>query len=373
MRGVRLGRVFGFEISFDWSWLLIFFLVVFTLASGYFPSLHHHFGLRTNWMLGVAAAILLFASVLVHELSHSLVARSFGVEVKGIMLFIFGGVSQTAEEPKSATQEFWMAIVGPATSFMLAAFFGILELAGYQAKWPVAAVALVGYLSTINLFLGAFNLVPGFPLDGGRVFRSVVWGATGDLTKATRWASHSGQAFGYLLMGVGFVGIVASRELIGGLWLILIGWFLTGAARSSYQQLVVRQALSGIPVEKVMTSDVPEIPADMSVRQFVDEQLLRHDYACYPVLKGDQVMGVVGAEEVRTVPSEMWDSTPVESIAHRVDGAHKIDTHADVWDALAKLAGQNVCRLMVMEDGQLKGTLGREAIYRLIRTKMSSS
>jgi len=372
MRGVRLGKILGFEISIDWSWLLIFFLVVFTLASGYFPSLHHHFDLPTNWMLGVAAALLLFASVLVHELSHSLVARSFGAEVKGIMLFIFGGVSQTTEEPKSATEEFWMAIVGPVTSFALAAFFGVLEVIGYGAKWPMAAVALVGYLSTINLFLGAFNLVPGFPLDGGRVLRSIIWGATGDLTKATRWASHSGQAFGYLLMGVGFVSIVISGALVGGLWLIFIGWFLTGAARSSYEQLVVRQALSGIAVEKVMTTDVPEIPADMTVRQFVDEQLLRHDYACYPVLKADEVIGVVGAEEVRTVRSEMWDFTTVEAIAHRIDGAYKIDMHADVWDAFAKLAGQDVCRLMVMEDGQLKGTLGREAIYRLIRTKMIS-
>lgn len=369
MHGVKLGKIFGFEISIDWSWLLIFFLVVYTLAAGYFPSLRHHFDVQTNWMLGVAAALLLFASVLVHELSHSLVARRFGIEVRGITLFIFGGVSQTAEEPKSATEEFWMAIVGPVTSFALAAFFGVLEFVGLGAKWPVAAVALVGYLSTINFFLGAFNLVPGFPLDGGRVLRSIIWGATGDLAKATRWASFSGQGFGYLLMAFGFASIVIAGSLIGGLWLMFIGWFLTGAARSGYEQLVVRQALSGVPVERVMTTDVPEIPASMTVRQFVDEQLLHHDYACYPVLKGEEVIGVVGAEEVRTVPSQMWDFTPVEQIAHRIDGAYKISASDDVWDALGKLASQDVCRLMVMEDGHLKGTLGREAIYRLIQTK----
>jgi len=372
MHGVRLGKIFGFEISIDWSWLLIFFLVVFTLASGYFPSLRHHFNVATNWGLGVAAAILLFASVLIHEISHSLVARRYGIDVRGITLFIFGGVSQTAEEPKSATEEFWMALAGPATSFALAGVFAGIEALGLAADWPTAAVALVGYLATINFFLAVFNLVPGFPLDGGRVLRSIVWGATGDLQKATRWASYSGQGFGYLLMAFGFAMIVIMGALIGGLWLIFIGWFLTGAARSSYEQLVVRQALSGVPVERVMTTDVPEIPATMTVRQFVDEQLLRHDYACYPVLRGEDVFGVVGAEEVRTVPSQMWDFTSVEQIAHRIDGAYEVNANDDVWDALGKLARQDVCRLMVMEDGHLKGTLGRDAIYRLLRTKMAS-
>lgn len=371
MRGVRLGKILGFEISIDWSWLFIFFLVVYTLASGYFPSLRHNFDLPTNWILGVAAALLLFASVLVHELSHSVVARRYGMDVRGITLFIFGGVSQTAEEPRSAKEEFWMAIVGPATSFALAGFFGVLEAVGLMTHWPMAAVALVGYLAMINFFLGAFNLVPGFPLDGGRVLRSIIWSLSGDVQKATRWASNCGQAFGYLLMAVGFMNIVVVGALIGGLWLIFIGWFLTGAARSSYEQLVVRQALSGVPVERVMTTDVPQIAAEMTVRQFVDEQLLKHDYSCYPVLKGEEVIGVVGAEEVRTVESRMWDFTPVESIAHRIDGAFKIDADDDVWDALAKLTSPDVCRLMVMEDGHLKGTLGREAIYRLIRTKIS--
>jgi Zn-dependent protease/predicted transcriptional regulator len=369
MHGVRLGKVLGFEISIDWSWLLIFFLVVFTLSSGYFPSLRQNFGVTTNWMLGVAAALLLFASVLVHELSHSVVARRNGIEVKGITLFIFGGVSQTADEPQSATEEFWMSIVGPVTSFALAVFFGVLEFIGINSHWPGAVVALVGYLAMINFFLGVFNLVPGFPLDGGRVLRSIIWGASGNLTKATRWASYSGQAFGYLLMAVGFFNMVALGAMIGGLWLIFIGWFLTGAARSSYEQLMVRQALSGVPVEKVMTTDVPEIAAEMTVRQFVDEQLLRHEYACYPVMKRDDVIGVVGAEEVRTVRSEMWDFTPVEEIVHRIDGAFEIDANDDAWEALGKLASPDVCRLMVMEDGHLKGTLGREAIYRLISTK----
>lgn len=368
MRGVKLGKVLGFEISIDWSWLLIFFLVVYTLAVGYFPKLHPRFDVQTSWVLGVAAAILLFVSVLIHELSHSVVARRYGTDVKGITLFIFGGVSQTTDEPKSAAEEFWMAIVGPATSIVLAVVFGVLELVGMTARWPAEAIALVAYLAMINFALGIFNLVPGFPLDGGRVLRSIVWAITGNLEKSTRYASYAGQGFGYALMAIGLLEIVMAGALIGGLWLIFIGWFLTGAARSSYEQLVVRQELAGVPVETVMTTDVPEIPAEMTIRQFVDEHLLRHEYACYPVLKRDEVVGVVGTEEVRAVPSQMWDFTPVEAIVHRIDGAYQIDSREDAWDALAKLTSPDVCRLLVMEDGHLKGTLGREALYRLIQT-----
>lgn len=370
MRGVRLGKVLGFEISIDWSWLLIFFLVVFTLANGYFP-LRANFSPTTNWLLAVAAALLLFASVVIHELSHSLVARRYGIDVKGITLFIFGGVSQTAEEPKSARAEFWMAIVGPLTSFALGAFFGVLSASGSVLGWPLTALVLMSYLAWINVALGVFNLIPGFPLDGGRVLRSIIWGATGDMTKATKYASYSGQGFGYLLMGMGIAQIVLLGGLIGGLWLVFIGWFLAGAARSSYQQIVVRQALSGIPVDRVMTTDVPEIDYNMSVREFVDNQLLRRDYSCYPVMRSEEVIGVIGSEEVRTLPSQMWEMTPVGEIAHQIDGAYKIGAGDDVWDAMTRLASDDICRLLVMEGNHLKGTLGREAIYRLVRMKLS--
>ena len=369
MGGFRLGKLFGFEINIDWSWLLIFFLVVYSLAAGYYPTVYPGLGQTANWLMGIIAALLLFASVLVHELSHSLVARSYGTEIRGITLFLFGGVSQTAEEPKKASEEFWMAIVGPVTSFALAVFFYMLGDIGLAYRFPAPAVAVFGYLAFINFLLGVFNLVPGFPLDGGRVLRSIIWGSTGDLNKATRYASTSGQIVGYLLMGFGFVNILAGA-LVGGLWLIFIGWFLTGAARSSYQQLQMRQALSGVPVEQVMTTDVPIIPADTSVRSFVDGQLLRNDYSCYPVTSGDNVIGVVGAEEVRAVPSNLWETVTVGEIAHRVDGAYKITKDDDAWNALTKLASENVCRLMVVDGDRLQGTVGRESLFRLVQMKM---
>jgi Zn-dependent protease/CBS domain-containing protein len=372
MEGIKLGKILGFEINIDWSWLLVFALVVWSLASGYFPSTYPEFGVATNWLMGILAALLLFASVLIHELSHSLVARQYGTQVKGITLFLFGGVSQTTDEPKSAGEEFWMAIVGPVTSLVLAAIFYMVGGAGKLFMWPPPVIAICGYLAMINMLLGMFNLVPGFPLDGGRVLRSAIWGATGDLNKATRYAAAVGQGFGYILMGLGLLRIVAG-DLIGGLWLVFIGWFLTGAARSSYQQMLMREALTGIRVEQVMSTDVPVIDGDVSVRRFVDDHLLRHEFSCYPVVnaQNEGVLGVVGAEEVRKVPAEEWDRTPVRQIAHRIDGEGVVTRQDDAWEALSKLASGNLCRLLVMEDGHLAGTVGREAMFRLVQTKMN--
>jgi len=369
MGGIRLGKLLGFEITIDWSWLFIFFLVVYTLANGYFPSVYPSFDIATNWLVGVIAALLLFASVLTHELSHSMVARSYGTHVKGITLFLFGGVSQTSEEPKSAREEFWMAIVGPVTSVGLGLVFYMVGGIGVILEWPAPLIAISGYLSLINFLLGAFNLIPGFPLDGGRVLRSAIWAATGDLTRSTRYASYSGQFFGYFLMASGF-GEILTGGLIGGLWLIFIGWFLAGAARSGYQQVLVRQALSGVRVEQVMTTDVPVIPAETSVRNFVDDHLLRHEYSCYPVTSNDHVIGVVGTEEVRSVPSSDWEITSVGQITHRIDAAYEVSADDDAWNALSKLADENVCRLLVMEEDHLKGTVGRDAVFRLVQTKM---
>lgn len=370
MRGFRLGKILGFEITIDWSWLLIFFLVAFTLAQFYFPAALPQAGTGMYWALGILASILLFASVLAHELSHSVVARKYGQEVKGITLFLFGGMSQTTEEPKTPKEEFWMAIAGPLTSFALALMFYIFSGAAVALQSPAWVYATLDYLWFINLVLAIFNLVPGFPLDGGRVLRSAIWAGTNDLRKATQYASWAGQGFGYLLMALGFLDILTRGNLVGGLWIIFIGWFIAGAARSSYQQLLVRQALSGVHVDQVMTTDVPAIPADMSLRQFVDEYLLRHEYSCYPVVNVEEVLGVIGIEEVRTIPSDQWSYARVGDVVHSVNNAYKIQAEDDVWDAVTKLADESVCRLLVMEDNHLKGTVGRETVFRLVQHRM---
>lgn len=369
MGGIKLGKIFGFEISIDWSWLFIFFLVVYTLANGYFPSMYPTYGVAATWIMGLVAAVLLFLSVLTHEISHSVVARGYGIPVRGIVLFLFGGMAQTADEPKTPREEFEIAVAGPATSAGLGILFYMLGGIGMTLQWPGPVVAVFGYVSLVNFLLAAFNLIPGFPLDGGRVLRSVVWAVTKDFTKATKYASFAGQACGYLLIAVGF-GQILVGALVNGLWLIFIGWFLAGAARASYQQTLMRQALSGLRVAQVMSTDVPFIPADISVRRFIDDYLLRHDYSCYPVVSGDDVVGIVGIEQVRGVPSSDWDLIPVSRIAYKPDPSVRVSVDDDVWDALAKLANEDVCHLLVMEDGQFKGTLGRDSVFRLIQKKL---
>jgi Zn-dependent protease len=369
MRSIRIGKIAGFEISIDWSWLIVFFLVVYSLAGFYFPNNPPRLGVGMSWLVALASALLLFASVLAHELMHSVVARRYGLEIKGITLFIFGGVSQTKGEPETPKIEFWMAIAGPATSFALAAAFYGLAYTSMTSNWPAAVVALTSYLALINFMLGVFNLVPGFPLDGGRVLRSALWGWTNDLTRATRYASYTGQAFAYLLIGFGLLSVFRGA-LMSGIWLGFIGWFLLGAAKSSYEQVLMRQALSDVEVERVMTTEVPTVTPEVTVDDFVNNYLMKQEYACYPVVEGEHVDGVVSIEEVRGVPREQWSTTKLGEIAQPVDDEIRVSKDDNAWDALLKLASEDTRRLLVMHNGTLDGTVTQENILRLVRTRM---
>jgi Zn-dependent protease/CBS domain-containing protein len=369
MRGFRVGSVAGFEISIDWSWLIILFLVIYSLGAFVFPTSHPGLSTAVNWTISVIAAFLLFVSVLVHELMHSVVARRFGIDIKGITLFIFGGVSQTKEEPESPKVEFWMAIAGPLTSFAIGIVFYLLTLVGQSAIWPVAVLAITSYIGWINVVLAIFNMVPGFPLDGGRVLRSAIWSATRSLERSTRYASYIGQGFGYMLMGFGFFNIVAGGA-IGGIWLIFIGWFLAGAARQSYEQVVLKEALSGVEVERVMTEDVPTVPSTTAIDDFVRDFLMRYQYSTYPVVDDAEVRGTVGIEQVQEIPRERWASMSVADITQPVDEEGSVSKDDDAWDALMKLSTEDKRRLLVMHDHQLDGTVSQESILRIVRTRM---
>jgi len=366
--GFSLGRVLGFKIDVDWSWLFIFGLVVYSLAVGYFPHFYPQFGVTTNWIVGVIAALLLFASVLAHELSHSVVARRYGIDVKGITLFIFGGVAQTKQEPKTPKVEFWMAIAGPLMSFAIAAVFYLFGSFGVQTGLPEPLIAIFGYLAFINLVLGIFNLVPGFPLDGGRVLRSLIWGATGNLVKSTRYASYAGQGFGFLLIAFGFWQILVGA-FIGGLWMIFIGWFLSGAARSSYEQILLRRSLEGIQVKQVMTKDVPVVTPDTTLDTFVHDYLLQTDYRYFPVTDGDRVRGMVGIEEVRQIPREDWAYVTVDRIVQPVEDECRIKEEDDAWQALTQLSEMDARRLLVMDDDHLEGMVTRENLFHLVKVR----
>jgi Zn-dependent protease/CBS domain-containing protein len=364
---VRLGKISEFEIRLDYSWFLVLLLMAWTLSVGVFPTVYR-FEPGISWVLGTLAALLLFASVLVHELSHAVVARRHGTEVHGITLFLFGGVAHLKDEPTSPKAEFLIAGVGPLTSLAIGAvclgLSFVLPIGG--ALRPVAAV--LNYLGIVNIALALFNLVPGFPLDGGRLLRAAVWHYTGSIRKATRWAALAGQAFGWILIAVGLMRVVGAGDP-GGLWLVFVGWFLNRAAQSSYQQLLLRRALSGVSVSEVMTQEVPLIDAEMRIPEFVEGYVLRHEHTVYPVTRDGEFVGVVTLDDVRQLDRDLWGVTSVGSLARAPEKARVLHHDQDAWDALTQMVENDAPRLLVVENGRLEGVVSREAILRLVQLK----
>jgi Zn-dependent protease len=278
-----LFRIFGFEVRANVSWLFLAILVTWSLAAGFFPTVYPDLRLVTYWLLGLAGMVGLFFSLLFHELSHSLVARSRGLPMTGITLFLFGGVAEMAMEPRDAKTEFWIAIAGPIASVVLAGFFYIVAVAMAAAGFPEHITGVPQYLGFINLLLAAFNMLPGFPLDGGRVLRAALWHWSGNLTWATRWASRLGQVFGLLLVALGVLSAFAGN-FVGGIWWLLIGLFLQGAATAAYQRLLQENALKGQTVRRLMSDDPTTVPADISVAAFVEDYLYPHGHDLFPVV-----------------------------------------------------------------------------------------
>jgi Zn-dependent protease/predicted transcriptional regulator len=387
--GFGIGRIFGINIRIDWSWLFIFFLVTWNL-SAVFAQAHSGWGPTLIWGMAIVAAILFFASVLAHELAHSLVARARGIPVRSITLFLFGGVSDIQREPSSPGVEFVMAIVGPLTSIVLG---GLLAwLAGASAgplrdtmTNPTATIArlsplttLLLWLGSINVILGIFNLTPGFPLDGGRVLRSILWAATSNLRRATRWASWTGQAIAWLMI-IGGISMAFGAQipffgtgLISGLWLAFIGWFLNSASVQSYQQVVVHDILEGVPVERMMRTDPPTCSPDCSVNRLVHEHIMGTDDQTFPVLDDGRLVGIVTLEDVRKVSRHAWDTTTVSEIMTPADQLTVVTSDEDAAEALNKLAQRDVRQLPVLRDGQLVGLLRRRDIIKWLQLHAES-
>lgn len=368
---LRIGKLLGVPISIDISWLVIFALIVYTLAVGYFPQANPHFTPAMNWLAGIIAGLMLFVSVLLHELMHSYVAKKNGIGIGGITLFIFGGVSKMRDEPRTPEAELKMAIAGPATSFALAAIFWAVAFFGGPAHLTEFGYQIVVYLAFINLMLGIFNMLPGFPLDGGRVLRAILWGSLNNLDRATRYASYVGQAFAYIFIFAGFAGMLLLRGFfLSGLWLIFIGWFLNNAAQQSYQQVALRRALSGVDVHRVMSTDFPHVDPNMCLDDFVHDYLLKYDYTAFPVTQDDSLAGIITVNEVRNLPREKWPETPVSAVTRPPEEERVIDENDDAFDALMHMAEGNLNRLIVMHDGKLKGIVTQDSIINLVRTKL---
>ncbi len=382
--GFRLGRLFGIKINVDWSWLFIFLLVTWNLAV-VFGNVHPGWGLGLNIAIAVAASILFFASVLAHELAHSLMAIAQGVPVRSITLFLFGGVSNIEREPPSPRAEFLITIVGPLTSVVLGVIFillagaGTLNLGG-AVQNPEAALANLGPITTlllwlgpINILLGVFNMVPGFPLDGGRVLRSILWAATGSLHSATRWASYVGQGVAWLMIIAG-VAMVFGAEipffgsgLVSGLWLAFIGWFLNNASVQSYRQVVVQNLLEDLPVSAIMRRDPPVVQAEMPISSLVHDSVMGTDEHAFPVMDNGRLVGIVCLHDIRGVDRDRWDSTRITDIMTPREKLITTSPDEESDDALNKLRKGDHRQLPVLQQEQLVGLLRRRDIMRWLQ------
>ena len=365
MRAFTIGRIAGIRIRIDWSWIIIFLLVTWTLAIGYYPVLFPQFSTALNWGLGIASSLLLFVSVLGHELAHSLVARRQGLPVESITLFILGGVSQIEEEPRTAGNEFTMAFVGPLSSLVFAGiFYGI-----YFGLRPMngAGAALAQHLGFINLILGVFNLVPGFPLDGGRVLRSILWGITHNLRQATRIATWVGQGFAFLLIFAG-VALIFSGNFISGIWLGLIGWFLNNAAIASYRELIVRQSLQGVPVGRLMATNVDRVTPDITIQHLVDEHILSGRQHAYPVATDGELVGLICLDDIRNVPREKRSEETVAQAMTPYDRLVTVAPNEDLAVAVDRLGRGGYEQLPVIDNPHhLVGFLRRQDVINYLQ------
>ena len=366
---VTLFKLLGFEVRLDSSWIVLAVLITWSLAKGIFPAYYEGMPAANYWAMGVAGAVGLFLSIILHELSHSLVARRFGIPMRGITLFIFGGVAEMSEEPPSAKAEFLTAVIGPVSSLLTAAaFYGLLR-AGESAGWPPAVNGVLFYLVWVNVILALFNLLPAFPLDGGRVFRSALWLWKKDLRWATMISSRVGSAFGIVFIALGLWEIIEGN-FIGGLWQAMIGLFLRGAARSSYRQVLTRDVLAGLRVSRFMTPDPVVIPPDITLQAFVEEYLYRTHHQICPVVRAGELAGCLTVRSLRDVPRADWPRRTVGEVAARCDAATVIGPDTDALATLALMNETGNSRLLVVENGRLAGIVTLKDLMEVLALRM---
>jgi len=367
---VTLFRLLGFAVRVDISWIFIAALVSWSLADEFRGS-YEDLAAITYWLMAVAGMVGLFLSIIFHELSHSLMARRHGIEMSGITLFIFGGVAEMTEEPPNARAEFLMAAVGPLSSLGLAAGFWALTNLGRQSGWGVPVTGLTHTLAFLNASIAAFNLVPGFPLDGGRILRAALWGWKKNLRWATRWAARMGTLFAYVLIAWGvFLALVTQNA--AGLWYALIGMFLRGAARSSYRQLLLRRALEGEPVRRFMQDSPTTVPPEATLAELVDQYVYRYMYKMYPVVAGSGVLcGCVTTHHVKQIPREEWRVRRVGEIMQPCSTRNSVSPDTDALVALQLMNHYKSSRLLVVEGGRLAGILALKDLLRFLSLKVA--
>ena len=367
LRGsVRIATIRGIEIGVHYSWVLVFLLVAWTLAVGLFPFQYPGLSTGIYWAMGFVASFLLFVSVLIHELAHSFVAQARGLGVNSITLFIFGGVSNIAREPSNAPDELLISAVGPISSVVLGAVFYGIWIGLGDGGGAVAGVAF--YLAFINVLLAVFNLIPGFPLDGGRVFRAIIWWATGSFRTATRIAVTAGQAVAFLFVIAG-IFIVFTGAFLSGIWLVLIGWFLYSAAGASARETQREAWLQGVTVRQVMNQTPTTVEPELPVSELVHREILQKAIRALPVVRDGLLVGMVTLNEVRGVPRERWEETPVGAVMTPREQLQTVKPDDDLAVAIRILAEQDVNQLPVVEDSRLVGLLSRSNVMRFLQVR----
>lgn len=367
---LRIGKVFGIPIGINYTWFIVFALVTISLATGYFPTRYTGWSQVGYLGIGLLTSVLFFASVLLHELAHSLVALAWGIPVKSITLFIFGGVANIGREPDRPLAEFLVAIAGPIASLLLGVGFGLLWLAGeFLALTPLAALGL--YLGGINLSLAVFNMVPGFPLDGGRVFRSVVWAWTGNMNRATRWAATTGRVIAVLMI-IGGAVMFLTGNWGSGLWLAFIGWFLDNAASQSAQQAWLRESLSGYTARDFATSRCQTVDSNTPLDWLVRDYVLPGGQNCFVVTDGVQAKGVATLGQIQQVPRQRWGWTPVRQVMTPLTNLKPVGSSDSAYSVLERMVAEGHSLLPVVEGGRFLGLVRQENLLRFAQTRATA-
>lgn len=370
LQGFPLFTILGFEIRLNLSWLLLGLLITWTLAEGFFPQRYPDLGAQARWWMGVAGAVGVFFSIVFHELSHSLVGRRFGMPVGGITLFVFGGIAELRQEPKTPYTEFLMAVAGPLSSFVLAGVFFVADHVAQRLGWPAPVVGVLHYLSVINVILAVFNLVPAYPLDGGRMFRAALWAWRKDVREATRVASRVGSFFGLALMVLGVLGFLTG-DIVGGMWSFLIGAFLRGAATTSYRQLLTRQFLEGKIVADLMNDEPISVAPSITLEGFLEQYVYRKPQVLYPVVEDSRLVGCVKVSQVKGIPKEFRGDRNVSDILSPCSEEDTVSPDDDAAALLGRMLIPGVVdRKIVESDGRLVGTISLQDLRNIMALKL---
>jgi Zn-dependent protease len=363
---VRIGRLFGLNISVHWTWFFFLFLLAWTFANGVLQEFYSDWTGGRRWTVAAAITLVFFLSICVHELSHTVVARRYGIRVSGITLFVFGGVSSLSHEPRDSRQEFWIAVVGPFTSFALSLLF----IAGYFGLRfvDVGAAAVSANLAVLNLLIGLFNVIPGFPLDGGRVMRSAFWAKRHNLLGATRAAANISMFVAYGMMAAGVV-LFFTESIVSGIWLLLIGIFLRAASVESYEQVFLDLVLRGVPASSVARQDYVSVPPDIMLTELVEENVLAGYGRCFPVVVGEELIGLVTLHDVRAVPREDWDTTSVYRAMTPFSRLRSVTLLDDLPAVLSVMAVADVNQVPLLDGRTLLGLIHRADVIRYIQTR----